>query len=130
MPLYVCNSRKGAIPREAKAKIARDVTDIHCEETGAPPKFVHVFFMEDAPHKPLGDKAAFLFGSIRAGRTDAQKDAIRHRARQSIATHAGIAPDQIDVATVDLPASWAMEGGDILPEPGEEAAWLEAHAAH
>ena len=33
----------------------------------------------------------------------------------------------IDMATQDIPASWVMEGGDLLPEPGEEEAWLRAH---
>ena len=31
--------------------------------------------------------------------------------------------------TSDIPASWGMEGGDIFPEPGEEAEWLEKHEA-
>jgi hypothetical protein len=29
------------------------------------------------------------------------------------------------VALVDVPARWVMEGGAIMPEPGQEAAWLE-----
>lgn len=30
--------------------------------------------------------------------------------------------------TVDVPARWVMEGGEVLPEPGEEEAWLAKHA--
>lgn len=130
MPLYVCNAKKGAIPEASKAAIAKDITDIHCEVTAAPPTFVHVFFLEDADNPPLGDKDAFVFGSIRAGRTDDQKREIVTRARQSIRQHAGIAEDAIAAVTIDLPASWAMEDGELLPEPGEEAEWLAAHSAH
>ena len=34
---------------------------------------------------------------------------------------------EVGVGTVDVPASWVMEGGELLPEPGEEAEWLERH---
>ena len=129
MPLYVCNSRKGAVPEGAKPLIAEDVTRIHCDVTGAPPTFVHVFFFEEAPTQPLGENTAFLFGSIRAGRTDAQKQQIRDEMHRSVHERAGIPMSDIMVHTADTPASWVMEGGDLLPEPGEEEAWLAAHEA-
>ncbi|MEM1390723.1 MAG: tautomerase family protein [Pseudomonadota bacterium] len=129
MPMYMCNAQKGAISDAAKPKIAADITRIHCDVTGAPPQFVHAFFLEDAPTQPLGDKTALLFGSIRAGRTDAQKQQIVAEMRQSIATHTGIALDQIGMVTADVPASWVLEGGEIMPEPGEEAEWLAKHHA-
>lgn len=127
MPLYICNAAKGAIDDAAKPKIAADITRIHCDVTGAPPQFVHAFFVEDAPNQPLGDNTASLFGSIRAGRTDAQKAQIVSEMRASIQTHTGIALDQIGMVTADVPASWVLEGGEIMPEPGEEAEWLARH---
>lgn len=129
MPLYICNAMAGKIDDAAKEKIAADITRIHCEVTDAPPTFVHAFFFEEAPFWKLGDKTAFLFGSIRAGRNDEQKAQIVDEMRQSIHTHTGIPLDDIAAITRDTPASWVMEGGDILPEPGEEAAWLAAHEA-
>lgn len=129
MPLYICNSKAGAIPAEAKAKIANDVTRIHCDVTGAPAKFVHVFFFEDGPNPPLGDKTAMLYGQIRSGRTDAQKAQICEEMHASVCSHSGIAGGEVLAFTSDTPASWVMEGGDVLPEPGEEEAWLAAHEA-
>ena len=117
------------MPAEAREKIAADVTRIHCDVTDAPAKFVHVFFFEDAPSPPLGDKSAMLFGQIRAGRTDAQKAQICAEMHASLVTHAGLDPASAHVFTADTPASWVMEGGDILPEPGEEEAWLAKHNA-
>ena len=38
-------------------------------------------------------------------------------------------PVGVSVVTVDVPARWVMEGGDILPEPGDEAAWIAKHGA-
>lgn len=129
MPLYMCNAAKGAIDDAAKPKIAADITRIHCDVTGAPPEFVHAFFLEESPSQPLDGKTAVLFGSIRAGRTDAQKAAIISQMRQSVETHTGIKLDEIGMTTVDVPASWVMEGGAIMPEPGEEAEWMAKHHA-
>jgi len=46
-----------------------------------------------------------------------------------VARLADLDPSSVTMGTVDVPAKWAMEGGDIMPEPGEEAAWFAAHAA-
>lgn len=127
MPLYLCNAVKGAIADSAKAKIAADITDIHCEVTGAPRSFVHVFFFEDAPQLPVDGKRVFLFGSIRAGRTDLQKTTLLDRMRASIFTHTGIATSEVIADLIDVPAHWVMEGGVVLPNPDEEAEWLAAH---
>lgn len=127
MPLYLCNAAKGAISDAAKPKIAADITGIHCDVTGAPPQFVHAFFVEEDAAPPLDGKAAVLFGSIRANRTDAQKAQIIAEMRASIAAHAGLDLGAIGMMTTDVPASWAFEGGEVMPEPGEEAAWLARH---
>lgn len=127
MPLYMCNAVKGVISEDAKPKIAADITNIHCEITGAPRTFVHVFFFEDAPQLPINGKSVFLFGSIREGRTAEQKSDLMNRMKASIFAHAGVPLNEIIADTTDVPASWVMEGGDVLPEPGEEEAWLAAH---
>jgi phenylpyruvate tautomerase PptA (4-oxalocrotonate tautomerase family) len=129
MPLYIVNTKAGSLPADAKPKIAADVTRIHCDVTDAPPKFVHVFFFEDGPTPPLGDKSAMVYGQIRAGRTDAKKAQIAEEMAASVSEHTGLAADAVHAFTTDTPASWVMEGGDILPEPGEEEAWMAAHEA-
>lgn len=128
MPLYLCNMKTGSVPAEAKSKIAQDITDIHCKATDAPAEFVHVFFLEEAAAPPLDDDQVYLQGNIRAGRNSAQKDEIIRGMCGSIARHTGLGIADIGMQLVDVPASWVMEGGDVFPEPGEEAAWLEAHA--
>lgn len=125
MPLYMCNAVKGAVPHAAKPKIAADITDIHCNVTGAPPSFVHAFFFEDAPAQPLNGKRVFLFGSLRSGRTVEQKKKMADQMRLSIHIHTGVAIEEIIVDTTEVPASWVMEGGALLPDPGEEEAWLK-----
>ena len=129
MPLYIVNSKAGSVPDAAKDSIATDITRIHCEVTDAPPTFVHVFFFEDAAMPPLGDKSAMVYGQIRAGRTDAQKAQIAQEMAASVCDRTGLSADAVHAFTTDTPASWVMEGGDVLPEPGEEEAWLAAHEA-
>ena len=129
MPLYLCNAVPGSIAADAKAKIAKDVTDIHCEVTGAPPAFVHVFFFDGQPFPLSGSATVELRGNIRAGRTAEQKEEMRERMRQSVTAHAGVDIDLVTMDMIDVPASWVMEGGDLLPEPGEEDVWLKAHEA-
>ncbi len=136
MPLYICTAQPGAIPDEAKGAIAREVTRVHCEVTGAPPTFVHCFFFEQgSPQVAMlqhvfqssSDRPYVLFGNLRAGRTEDTKDQVIEQMCSGVAAILGIAREQIDMATQDIPAKWVMEGGDLLPEPGEEAAWLVAH---
>ena len=129
MPLYRCAVAEGLTTEEQRARIAKEVVRIHCGVTAAPPSFVHAFFTElPADRLPEG-KAAFVLGSIRAGRTDAQKASIVSQLSEAVAEIIGRTPAEVGVATSDMPASWIMEGGDLLPEPGEEAEWLARHNA-
>ena len=129
MPLYMCNTKSGEIDDAAKSKISEDITEIHCRITDAPPTFVHSFFFKQFPLIDLEDKTIVLVGNIRAGRTDEQKTQMITEMQQSIHKHSGVALEEISVRTNDTPASWVMEGGDLLPEPGEEAEWLANHEA-
>ena len=46
---------------------------------------------------------------------------------EAMAKTVGIEASDVGVTTADVPASWVMEGGALLPEPGEEEAWLAKH---
>lgn len=128
MPLYLTNAASGALSADAKKNIADAITHIHCAVTGAPPLFVHAFFAEGVPDLPLGDKSVLTVGSIRSGRTNAQKEEIKSGIREAVSRHADLPLEAVAVEIRETPALWAMEGGEIMPQPGEEAAWLAAHA--
>lgn len=135
MPLYICASKSGVIPNELKKSIANAITDVHCHVTGAPSTFVHVFFFDDDNLGMLhglwegesSDAPYRLFGNIRSGRTDETKTALVAGMRQSVAEVLETELSQVVMSTKDVQAKWVMEGGDLLPEPGEEDAWLERH---
>ncbi len=129
MPLYICNTKTGALDQDAKAKIANAITDIHCSVTGAPPIFVHAVFFEEAPQFPLDDKTLFVRGTIRKGRSNEQKDQIANAIRASLAEIGSVGEFEVDAMIAETPASWVLEGGEIMPEPGEEAEWFAAQEA-
>jgi phenylpyruvate tautomerase PptA (4-oxalocrotonate tautomerase family) len=131
MPLYACFIQEGALSREQKAEIAREITRIHCDLTGAPPSFVHVRFHTMAP----GDgytggksaKSAVVDASIRAGRPQEVKTQLLQELSAMYQRVSGIPEWDLVVALREVPAHDVMEAGHILPEPSEEAAWLEKH---
>ena len=126
MPLYRVSIPSGSLSVAQRAEIAEALTGIHCDVTGAPALFVHVFFF-DAPASGSGPRHQ-VHGTIRAGRTPEQKQELRERMRDAVARVAGCVPADVAVGTSDTPARWVMEGGAIMPEPGEEKGWLSQHA--
>ena len=125
MPLYRCAIREGLSSEAQRAQIAKEVVRIHCGVTGAQASFVHAFFSERAASELPDGQVAYVFGTIRWGRTDEQKAEIVSDLRSSVATALGCAESEVGVTTVDIPSKWNMEGGAIMPAPGEEAEWLE-----
>src|SRR5262245_32568873 len=123
MPLYRCLVPSRAVRMESRQAIARAITAAHCDATGAPAKFVHVFFFD----LPESDNPTVLVnGSIRAGRTDEQKQRIVAGIQAAFEQLAGMPAARASVDLIDAHATGCMEGGRILPEPAEEAAWLAA----
>jgi len=122
MPLYICSIPADTLDARRRQQIAAAITRIHCDVTGAPATFVHVVFRDSEPGQYL------VFGRIRAGRSDDTKIALKRQIAEAVAEAVGIELQKITVFTKDIPASWVMEGGTLLPEPGEEGDWLAAHA--
>jgi phenylpyruvate tautomerase PptA (4-oxalocrotonate tautomerase family) len=127
MPLYRCTVAEGLTTLEQRSLIAKEITRIHCDVTGAPPSFVHAFFADDREGRLPAGRQAVVLGSIRTGRTPEQKEQLVSDMRRAIASILGWDEDEVLVATVDVPARWVMEGGELLPEPGQEESWLERH---
>ena len=126
MPFYHAHVRPALMAEPERQRFARDVVDIHCGVTGAPPSFVHVLVTDDADRSLPDGRAAVVNGTIRAGRNDAQKAEIATRISASLAHIAGIDVDTVHTSTRDIQASFTMEGGVLLPEPGSDAerAWM------
>ena len=128
MPLYICNTQQSTLDSEQKTAIAQSIVDIHCSVTGAPACFVHTVFFEEAAQFPLDEQRLNVRGTIRKGRTNDQKDLIAAQIEQMLVEKTDAEPEEVIALIRETPASWVIEGGEIMPEPGQEAAWLAAQA--
>ena len=129
MPFYRCITLVGMLAQEQKEEIARDITRIHCETTGALPRFVQIQFDGVKPGDVFQNgkpsRAVRLHGRIRAGRDADTKHRMLDAFTDLIVRVARVRVDDVMVALVDMPHVNAMQGGVRLPAPGEEEPWLE-----
>lgn len=125
MPFYHALVRPDLLTEPQRQHFANDVVDVHCGVTGAPPSFVHVLVTEDHDRQLPEGQTAVVNGTIRAGRNAEQKADIARRLSTALASTANVDPGTVSTTTRDIQASYTMEGGVLLPEPGsqEEATW-------
>lgn len=129
MPTYVVTTSEGRLSPSQKQDIAAQITDIHCSTTGAPAYFAQVIFFEVTEGnyflagKPLQKDNIFVHGEIRAGRDSTTKEKLILDIMASIASTAKAEVSNVQVYILDVPARQIAEWGQILPNPGEEAAW-------
>ena len=124
MPYYRCVVPKDAIPFDQRQRVAHAFTDVHCGMTGAPRNFVHVTFVAN----DAGEFAEpyYIDGGNRAGRPAELKERLLGELKRSFTEITGVADNQLGGRITEGPASWSMEGGHVLPEPGEEGPqWYE-----
>ena len=131
MPYYRCTIPQDALSFEQRQEIARAFTDIHCGSTGAPRSFVSVAFFETVPDAAAEHPTPYYVdGANRAGRPESVKQQLLSDLTDAFGRIAGVAPGQIAGRITENPASWTMEGGFVLPEPGQEGPeWYAAVAA-
>ena len=130
MPTYVCAAAAGRMTSDQKAEIARRITAIHHEETGAPRYLVQVIFTDVAPGshyiagRPAPADQIWVRADIRDGRTDEQKRQMLHRIMQDVGKASGAAAETVWVYLDDIPAENSAEYDRVLPPPGSEDAWF------
>lgn len=129
MPFYTCIHKDGLLDDQRKQAIARGITDIHCELTGAPRHFVHVMFQAYAVGNCYtgGDasRVANIRGAIRLGRSQSTKEEMLQKITalwRQVSPETGM-PDII-VSLTENPGTNVMEGGVVLPHPKDDSAWL------
>lgn len=132
MPIYLTSVREGQTSESQRAQIAKAITHIHCDVTGAPTQFVNAYFSEQADPEagflelPEGTMV-FVNATIRAGRTDEEKAQIVSCLTQAVVDAVDCSPAEVGIALTDIRADYCMEHGEVLPVPGtpEEQAWKQ-----
>ena len=84
MPYYQLFMPEGVLTDSSRSAIAKEITHIHCEETGAPESFVHVVFQAikkgtQYTAGEIDDQVGVFLGMIREGRSIKERQRRRLR---------------------------------------------------
>jgi phenylpyruvate tautomerase PptA (4-oxalocrotonate tautomerase family) len=117
MPLYT-SITQGSLPDDTKARIAEELTRIHCAVMKVPANFVHVIFLS----YPKGSgysagkeaPAASLNCVLRSGHTVEEKTDLLKQLWSMFQKLTGAPTDQLAISLQEIPASNAMEMGQIM----------------
>jgi phenylpyruvate tautomerase PptA (4-oxalocrotonate tautomerase family) len=133
MPVYQCYSPKGLLTKSTKAKLAEEITSIHCNATGAPELYVNVLFHDttegDCFVAGRPSTHSYIFGAIRHGRDLETRQAILRDLSQMWTRLTGQSEAEILVALNEANPQNVMEAGLILPQPGQEQQWFDQNRA-
>ena len=118
MPLYIISSKTG-LSHAQKQALSSTIVDTHCGLTHAPRSFVNVVFSEKFPLRKRYDLD--ILGMVRKGRSDQVNKTLEALLRNNICNTINLTEQRLNTTLLEVPASWVMEGGNLIPEPGEEA---------
>ena len=133
MPIYQCVTAKTLSP-QTKSAIAKEITRIHREFTGAPEPFVNIVFL-DLPYGShyLGgavrENGTLINAIVRAGRTLETRQALLKSLSAAWSRLTGQPERKLVIRVEAADAETIMEAGLIMPRPGEEDAWMAANKA-
>jgi phenylpyruvate tautomerase PptA (4-oxalocrotonate tautomerase family) len=128
MPVYTCTAAASTLSVDAKAGLAAEVTRIHSAVNHVPSTYVNVVFNElpaenvytdGRPAQPL-----LINGWVRTGHPDDETSRLVAEIAEAATRVTGLPTERVLVVIQHSPARFAIEGGRVLPEPGEEKAWL------
>ncbi len=132
MATYICRAPEGLLGAEVKAQLAATITANHAEVTSGGTTFVQVLFRPFAQEdcyvggKPLAGPHVFIEGHIRAGRSTLERADFVRRTLPAVSELLGVPRYAIWIYLSELPSRAMAEFGHMLPEPGDDAAWLAA----
>jgi phenylpyruvate tautomerase PptA (4-oxalocrotonate tautomerase family) len=132
MPIYFCTVAEGRLTPVQKNEIAKAITAIYHEETGAPRYLVHVIFNDIAPgnHYVAGRVGSadqiWVRCDTRSGKTDSEKNKMIRRILKDVAKVSGADEDAVSVLLSETPSSNITEFGRIAPAAGEEEVWFSS----
>jgi phenylpyruvate tautomerase PptA (4-oxalocrotonate tautomerase family) len=133
VPVYTCTTNTETLNSQTKNELAAEITRIHAEINHVPTTYINVIFHEVPPQNLYADArpagSLLINGWARQGHPE--KDTTRLALEISRATCriAEVPEDAVLVVIQSSPASAAVEGGRVLPEPGQEKAWIAQSTA-
>ena len=120
MPVYSLTTRK-KISDSNKQQLVDLFTDAHCSIMIAPEQFVHVIFSDGIPI--TDNKSLYIHANVRKGREQNKIKKLCETLTTECAKILNVEKDKIHINLLEINAKWVMEGGHVMPNPGEEDEW-------
>jgi phenylpyruvate tautomerase PptA (4-oxalocrotonate tautomerase family) len=128
MPIYTCTTSESTLEPDTKAALAREVGRIHAAINHVPSTYVNVVFHELPKDNVYTDgvpaSPVLVSGWVRAGHPEAETTRLAQEIADAVTRITRVAAERVLVVIQSSPARFAVGGGRVLPEPGEEQAWF------
>ena len=128
MPVYTCTTTTATLTADVKSALAQEISRIHAEINHVPSTYVNVVFHELRPGGIYTDgipaNPVLVNGWVRSGHPADKPTCLATEIAAAVSRIANVDPDRVMMVIQNSPASGAVEGGRVLPEPGQEQAWI------
>ena len=128
MPVYTCTTTTSTLTSDVKSALAQEISRIHAEINHVPTTYVNVVFHElpaggiytdGVPANPV-----LVNGWVPIRSPTDKTTRLATEIAAAVSRIANVPADRVMMVIQNSPASGAVEGGRVLPEPGQEQAWL------
>ena len=128
MPVYTCTATTETLTADIKSALAQEISRLHAEINHVPSTYVNVVFHElpsGAIYTDVVPANPVLVNSwVRSGHPADETTRLATEIAAAVSRIANVDPDRVMMMIQNSPASGAVEGGRVLPEPGQEQAWI------
>jgi phenylpyruvate tautomerase PptA (4-oxalocrotonate tautomerase family) len=128
MPVYTCTTTTSTLTADIKSALAKEISRIHAEINHVPSTYVNVVFHELPPGGIYTDgvpaNPVLVNGWVRSGHPTDKTSLLTTEIASAVSRIVNIDADRVLMVIQNSPARFAVEGGRVLPEPGQEQAWL------
>jgi len=128
MPVYTCTTTTATLTADVKSALAQEISRIHAEINHVPSTYVNVVFHELPAGGIYTDgvlaNPVLVNGWVRSGHPADETTRLATEIAAAVSRIANVDPDRVLMVIQNSPASGAIEGGRVLPEPGQEQAWI------
>lgn len=128
MPVYTCTTAASTLTSRTKAALAGEIATLHSSINHVPSTYVNVVFHELPPDNVYTDGApacpVLLNGWVRDGHAPEKTTLLATELAAAVTRICGVDAERVLVVIQSSPARFAVEGGRVLPEPGDENAWI------
>ena len=133
MPIYTVTTAESVLTAGAQSTLAGEIAQIHSVINHVPSTYVNVVFQELPAENVYTDgvpaRPPLITGWVREGHPEADTTRLATSIAAAATRITGVPADQVMVVFQSSPIHYAVEGGRVLPAPGEEAAWIAAGSA-